>query len=169
MKFKVIERRQILLVNPKFQLRFIGYMTVGSFFSLLVFYFSDIYFFYSLMQHGKDFNLPPDHIYFHLIAQQQGLMHNIFWVSRLVIFAFFILSGLYLSHRIAGPLYNLTRHLKKLAQGEQVRRLSFRRRDFFQEIPMALNDYVDSLHQLEVREDHDNKHHESDEADRIAS
>ncbi len=136
------ERRRRLLINPSFQLRFIGYMAAGVVFSLIAFYIADIYFFNTLIQHGKDFNLPPDHIYFQLISQQQGLMHNIFFVTRLIVFFVFSLSGLLLSHRIAGPLYNLKKYLVQSASNDNLSQLQFRKSDFFQEIPEAFNLYL---------------------------
>ena len=147
------ERRKVILINPSFQLKFIGYMAIGGLFSLIAFYIADIFFFNRLIQHGVDFNLPADHIYFQLISQQQGLMQNIFWVTRLIIFLFFSLSGLFLSHRIAGPLFNLKNHLKRLADdtinGKVKKELHFRHNDFFQEIPEAFNYYLSKKEELD--------------------
>lgn len=54
--------------------------------------------------------------------------------------AFF--TGLMLSHRIAGPIYNLTRIFHRAAQGETSIRLKLRDDDEFQDAAAAFNDLM---------------------------
>ena len=70
-----------------------------------------------------------------LIAIELGFLVVTFGVS------------IFLSHRIAGPLYKLTRFLTDQGPGKLVRRISFRKADHFQEIASAYNEMLDSINQ----------------------
>lgn len=62
-------------------------------------------------------------------------------VGSLVILVF----GLFYSHRLAGPLFNLKRTMGKIAKGEWHVRVGIRKNDEFQDVKESLNDLVLSL------------------------
>ena len=49
------------------------------------------------------------------------------------------LYGVILSHRIAGPLYRLNRHMLRVAKGDEMGEVSFRKGDFFIELSDSYN------------------------------
>lgn len=52
---------------------------------------------------------------------------------------FVTLGGVFLTHRIAGPLHRLVLHLRKVAEGEKTGALTFRKGDYFQDLAESLN------------------------------
>ncbi|MBL6989812.1 MAG: hypothetical protein ISR65_08535 [Bacteriovoracaceae bacterium] len=144
---KLLGRRRNFFINPSFQLRFMGFMIFGLILSIMSFYVADIYFFNSLVAFGKQKGLEEGHIYFQLIKEQHGLLNNIFVVSRMIVFCIVLVSSLFLSHRVAGPLYHLNNFLKKATNSdnlEDLEKLKFRKRDFFKELPESVNQFIAS-------------------------
>ncbi|MEH0861017.1 MULTISPECIES: hypothetical protein [Halobacteriovorax] len=69
-------------------------------------------------------------------------------IAVLVSFFLFLYLGLTMSHKIAGPLYRLNNHFKKLAKSEEdeehfLEKVTFRKGDYFREIEDSFNDLVD--------------------------
>lgn len=95
---------------------------------------------------GVASGLPINHPYFVLIADQKSLMNSLFLLCVSFSLLFFIGWGLFISHKIAGPLHRLTRFFEETDALHFERRLSFRPRDFFQEIPKAINQWMDKNH-----------------------
>lgn len=56
----------------------------------------------------------------------------------------FLLS-IFLSHRIAGPLYKLRRAIEEVSRGNFDQRISFRKNDHFTELQDSFNDMVQHL------------------------
>ena len=54
-------RRKKLLINPSFQLRFMGYIGLALFIGLSVLYVSNFYYYDLLIAEGNDLGLDPDH------------------------------------------------------------------------------------------------------------
>jgi nitrogen fixation/metabolism regulation signal transduction histidine kinase len=54
----------------------------------------------------------------------------------------FNLIAVIFSHRIAGPLYRLQRHLKAVAAGAEPGDVKFRRGDLYQELAEACNELM---------------------------
>src|SRR5215212_4251898 len=66
----------------------------------------------------------------------------------------FVMDAIKLSHRFAGPIFNLRRAIRKVADGEAPRKLKFRRDDFWHELA---EDYNTMLSKLGALEDETNK------------
>ncbi len=62
------------------------------------------------------------------------------------------LVSLFISHRIAGPLYKLQKHFSELGKGNFDQELHFRKKDYFTELANDYNDMVFSLKKLLHRE-----------------
>ncbi len=56
-----------------------------------------------------------------------------------------LLGALIVSHRLAGPLYRLTMHLRDVANGGGFRELKFRKGDYLQEV---VGDYNNAMSRL---------------------
>ena len=53
-----------------------------------------------------------------------------------------VMGGVYLSHQIAGPIYQLTKYLGDLSAGRtEPREIVFRKNDFFQSLATQFNDF----------------------------
>ena len=135
--------RKRLLINPRFQLTFLGYF-LGTALTLCgIFFAAERYFFWNLERNGAQLGLPADHVFFEFIRSQRSMMDGIFfvtaWSSMLVLSIF----GLYLSNRIAGPLYRLKKYFTGHGPGGGLGtvQLRFRKGDYFQDLAEAVNDY----------------------------
>ena len=84
----------------------------------------------------------PQH--FKMIAD--SLMYRLTAVVLLMIFAF-IVTGILLTHRIAGPIWKLQRELSKFLGGEKIRPISFRDGDEYRELPELVNKLLDGYRQ----------------------
>jgi len=73
----------------------------------------------------------------HLAAMWQK--YGVLLLVMLCLFPAFAYDSVKLSNRFAGPIYSLRQTLRKLAQGEDVPHLSFRKGDFWTEIAGDVN------------------------------
>lgn len=139
--------RRRFLINPSFQLAFIGRMISVAVAIIAVFYGANAYFFWNLRDQAVNQNVPLDHIFFRYLDYHEQRITTMVLALGVVVILGLAVFGLLYSHRIAGPLYRLTKHLRAIADNQaEPARVAFRRGDYFQEIASAYND------QLEARE-----------------
>lgn len=134
-----------IFINPAFQLRFIGFSVLVSTTAMSVFYFCNYYFFYSLRNLGSGFGLPATHSFFVLIQRQQTILNHIFIVCALVLLLIILIMGIAFSHRIAGPIYRMQRHMTDLSKSKNYTDVKFRKHDFFPELADAFNTLMKGL------------------------
>lgn len=139
-----MKSRKVLLINPRFQLTCLGFSASLALLSLSIVFFANAYFFWKFKGLGATSGLSQDHVFFRFLQEQQSQMNGIFLATAVLVFGVLLLGGLLLSHRVAGPLYHLEQHCRRLAQGERAGELRFREKDFFQEIPPVFNAAVAS-------------------------
>jgi signal peptidase II len=109
------------LINPKFQIRFALLVSVICFFSAII----SLIFSYSFFKENQS-GIP-----FHLFMLF-GLI-----LSMTIALAAFV-CAIYLSHRMAGPIYAIQRHIKHSLSGEE-HKFQLRELDEFKEIEVDLN------------------------------
>ena len=126
-KARLFSKRQHYLINKKFQYKFILYTFIPSAFSMFLFYSSLHFYFSKSLEQGIAMGLPTEHPYFSLISDQMKFLNTLFLVCGVSSFIFFIIWGIFISHKIAGPLYQ---------------QIKFRPGDFFLEIPEAINGWI---------------------------
>ena len=54
---------------------------------------------------------------------------------------------LFVSHRIAGPMYRFEQDIKKIAKGDLCIRINLRQKDQFSEMAKAFNEMASSIHE----------------------
>lgn len=64
---------------------------------------------------------------------------SLIYVFVFLFFTAVICYGLYLTNRIAGPLYRLKVHMENLVAGKDVGELEFRKNDYFKELADLFN------------------------------
>jgi hypothetical protein len=131
--------RRNFLINPKFQLSFLGYTLGVSVATIAIFYLADAYFFWKFRQLGQGLGLPSNHVFFQFLDEQKSAKDVYYAITAGVAFAFLTVCGLLLSHRVAGPLYRLRKHLDMVAEGKTVSDVRFRKGDYFPEVADAYN------------------------------
>lgn len=59
-----------------------------------------------------------------------------------------VIGGFFLSNRIAGPMFRLSRHMNEVAEGRVCETIAFREKDYFAEIIGPYNKILDELKEL---------------------
>lgn len=137
-------KRKVILINPKFQLKISGYFAVLSLINIGIFYSCVYYFFKLFFNKGVEIGLPKNHVFFMFIEDQMFTMNMVFIITALIAVSFLMFSGVFISHKVAGPLYRLTKHLDSIAEEEkEFSKVDFRKGDFFPEIAESFNKVVD--------------------------
>ena len=155
--FSLMLGEKKFLINIDFQVQFIASLLLISVVSMSIIYLANDYFFHTYMQKGQLLNLPPDHPYFLMIHEQKRFMTKVFLAVALSISSIAIVWGLFYSHKIAGPLYRLQRYFTDAASlnSEIQSKIYFRDNDFFQEVPISINLYIDSVNEKNKTLKHD--------------
>ncbi|MFY7992967.1 MAG: hypothetical protein ACOVP4_06730 [Bacteriovoracaceae bacterium] len=137
-------KRKIWIINKPFQYRFIAFSLIPTAAIALFFLLSIEIIFYLMIEKGKQLGLPLDHAYYSLLLSQKKYFLISTLVSSLFIFIGFSIWSLVMSNQIAGPLYRLSQHLKKLNKDNlhTMNELKFRNGDYFQEIPVEVNELI---------------------------
>lgn len=138
-------KRKILLINPRFQIKFTLYLFLPMFVSISIFWMSIELLFYRMITFGKNSNLPEGHAYYSVLSMQKREFEMILFFLSLVLFVIFSYWGILFSHRIAGPLYKLNKYFKEKNTIDEVRKspIFFRKKDFFLEVPDSINAFFD--------------------------
>ncbi len=135
-------KRKIVLINKEFQLRFSFYVcswliALGFVYPLIIASLFD----YLIALLVRD-PLGP---------QMAGLLENrdsLLWllISMQVIFAgLTFLISIFMSHKIAGPLYKLKRFFREARDGNITQILTFRTKDYFQDLVPEYNDMMAAI------------------------
>jgi hypothetical protein len=128
--------RKIYLINPKFQIRFSLYVCILVFLTSIIYPFSIYELMNTIIAH---FSLKNPEIASNFIAKRDSLiifltlLHLGFTSLTFFICVFF-------SHKIAGPLYKLQKHLKLIRENGYHGKLFFRKGDYFQDLADDVNE-----------------------------
>ncbi|MBL7716763.1 MAG: methyl-accepting chemotaxis protein [Bdellovibrionales bacterium] len=136
------KRRHSYWINPRFQWSMIGWMWVCAGVVISVFYAGIRYFFYKFEKLAMMAGLPPEHDVFQFFIEQQDQMNRIFFGTSMGALIFLTLLGLILSHRVAGPVLRIQKHLDKLADGKTMEDVQFREKDYFPELAGSVNAFA---------------------------
>lgn len=133
--------RKIYLINPKFQYRLSLYAAILVFVTGLIYPFT-VYALLNAISANFAINNPEIAKYY---TDKRDIL--IFLLAGLhigfSILTFFVC--IFFSHRIAGPLYKLQKHLLSIREGFKPGRLFFRKGDYFQEVADDLNDTIEHI------------------------
>jgi hypothetical protein len=132
-----------LLINPRFQGRFIGYF-LGLFFVMtLSLYSTTFLFFWKLRQKAISVGIKEDHIFHQFLSNQKAEMDFLFIGLTIFNFLLLLIFSVLISHRIAGPIKKLKGHLQSPGSEE----FSLRKNDFFQDLVPVINEVKKKIKQ----------------------
>lgn len=134
-------QRAVLLINKPFQLSVIAWFAFVSVLVSVTYFLSMMIFFQDLSNDAVQSGLTREHVFFKYLEMQQKQMFMIFGISTAISVFLIFAGGIWLSHRVAGPLYRLTAHLNKSSK-DSVTPLKFRKGDYFPEVQDAFNDFI---------------------------
>lgn len=130
-------KRTLFLINKNFQLKFSLIVSSIVIISTSIYPFI-IYDFFNILT-LKNTKIPEN-----IINAQREVILYLFLVQLIVavlVFVFFI----FISHKIAGPLYKLKNHLISIREGEPVSPITFRSGDYFDDVADEVNLFLESI------------------------
>jgi nitrogen fixation/metabolism regulation signal transduction histidine kinase len=142
-------RRRTLLINRPFQLRFCIYVSAWVLalcfiYPLIVANLFDYFARYIAMD--------PTHSDIGTLYATRKSVVSLLVVTEGVFILLTFLLSLFMSHRIAGPIYKLRRNFGELSKGGFDRKLYFRKKDYFPELADDFNQMVRNIREREIRE-----------------
>ena len=130
-------KRSIFLVNPRFQLSFSLIVCSIIFLSSMVYPLIIIDFFTELLGRfpsaGANFRSAQNDLILFL-----GIIQLVFILMVFIMFIF-------LTHKIAGPMHKLKRHLSDIRQGQPITPLAFRNGDHFHDVAEEVSLFLETL------------------------
>ncbi len=134
-------RRKTILIDPKFQLKFIFFNFIIAVAVGVSIYAANFFFIYRMKKIGVESGLAVDSVFFKLIDQQGDFLGAALSVSLIVAFTIIVIFGLSMSHKIAGPIYNIKNNLKDRIEKNKYRPFKVRKNDFFQDLADLMDKY----------------------------
>lgn len=127
-------------IYPQFQLKLIAIIMAISLLAPVIIFAFQSFSFNQQIKNGQMMNLSENHPYFVFYKEFQSETLFVFAVSVAINFVFAFVIGLVVSHRIAGPLVKLKKHLNHVSQeNEKDHPVYFRDGDFFRDVAEAYN------------------------------
>ncbi|MCC7442787.1 MAG: hypothetical protein IT285_14220 [Bdellovibrionales bacterium] len=77
-----------------------------------MFWVATAYFFQQCVAMGKSLGLPEGHRFFRFVAEQRGNLALVTTLAVILIVCGMVIAGLAFSHRVAGSLERVTRHMR---------------------------------------------------------
>ena len=143
--YRMLFQGRKFFINPSFQKKFMSFVLSSVIISMGVMYGANWVFFNKFITYGEKLNLPQNHPFYRLLLEQQEFMTTVFLISSFILCLSLAVAGLFFSHRIAGPLFRLNKVFSDAhAKDIQLKEIHFRHDDFFQEVPVAINKYLES-------------------------
>lgn len=152
-KEKYFFRRKQYLINQDFQFRYIG-LFVGL--AAIIFLIFSI-----TTRHYINLNLNPliesgmltPPVLTELIHVEKNFLSKNLLTVFLILISIMTLGGVFVTHRIAGPLFALKRRMQEIShQGLSDRKLHVRRTDEFQDLIETFNEMISSLQKQQEKE-----------------
>ncbi len=134
-------RRRNYLINREFQFRYIGRMIIGIIVMAMIVSFTVYYTTWARIM-DEFYNVAR-------IASRFAPLFNSINQTLLVILLVFlvlvVIFSVFISHRIAGPIYRFEKTLQAIAGGDMTMRVGLRKRDEFKPLADTMNEMVGEL------------------------
>lgn len=134
-----IKRRRNYWINPKLQKAIIMRAIIANLALVGLLYAAEKVFFMKMASMGEQMGFPADHVYYVFLKEQEKVKFWIFIATSGIISALSAWAGVFMSHRIAGPVVRIRNDLHRIANGEKIREIKLRNGDFFQEVADEVN------------------------------
>ena len=135
-------------VNPRLQFTLIFGANVLALISVALIYTLNAWAQSQVQSYAFSLNLPASHPFSEFVAQREAGYARMCLVLGVVQFVIFNLVAVLLSHRIAGPLYRLERHLEAVGEGGEPADVKFRKGDIYVQLGDACNKVMARLRAL---------------------
>lgn len=130
-------KRSVFLVNPPFQIKFS--LIVSSLFVL-----SSLIYPIILLDFFDEVAILNPNLQGNVFDARNDLILFLMGIQGLFIFMVFIIF-IFLTHKVAGPLYKLKMHLYDIRQGGKIAPLTFRGGDHFQDVAEEVTLFLETM------------------------
>jgi len=137
-------KRSQLLINKRFQLKF-AFFVCSWIFALSMIYPIIIYNVFEYFLNSIGAVNPGSALSLEKIKGIENQVLMLLGVLQLLFLAITFLLSVFLSHRIAGPLFKLRRAMDEVGRGNLDQRIAFRKKDHFIELQEAFNEMIQSI------------------------
>ncbi len=141
-------KRRIYLINKSFQIKFIIYTLLIAIFTIATFYGMLYFFFEESVQLGIKAGFPDGHVYYRFVEDNRSDMNVYFVTASIVVFLVITVTGVFFSHRIAGPIYRMNLYLRSISPESLASTINFRKLDFFQDLAISYNKRIMFLRKM---------------------
>jgi hypothetical protein len=133
--------RRNYIIAPKLQLKIVGLLAGVAIIASAVICFA-AYERIILMDHLFNGNyVPPPLGKSTLVIIANTLMIRLMVIVTIMVFVFVVL-GIYLTHKVAGPIWKLEHEINEFLNGKNIRPIKFRKGDEFQKLPELVNTLI---------------------------
>ncbi len=136
------------LIQPKFQLMFSGLLVlIALIFSVLV----GIMIYYLVLANNSIFvkyQLHSTPEFLSLLNKERSWILLTWVLSFSSVALILFIGGIFLSHKMAGPMFAFIREMQKLKEGDLTAHLTLRKRDEFKELKAPFNLWIEKLRKM---------------------
>lgn len=138
--------RRKFLINKDFQFPFIARILFINLFIMGILFIGIYVIFYRFNFLGSELGFDAAHPYFRFVQEQFMMIGALFLGAALSSSLVIGVYGVFLSHRIVGPLENLKIRFKQnMDVGPEAHKTKFRKDDFFHDLAQAYNEHIDKV------------------------
>ncbi len=134
-----------VLINPQLQWGMIKRALVLAGINFLLFWGTVQYAFWAFTSKARELNVEPGHAYFAILESQKHTLNMLFLLAGTLNVLIIVAAGLMFSHRIAGPLYRLKKHLDQMVITGKLSQVTFRKKDYFIDVASSFNRHIHTL------------------------
>lgn len=124
-------------INPRFQLKFMSYFVTLFIITTVSLYSTTFLFFWNFQKKAMDVGIPAGHVFYKFLGHQKHDLDLLFIGLAVFNLILLLTVGFIISHRIAGPLFKMKKHLEQMNDTEE--EFILRDKDFFQDLPPVIN------------------------------
>jgi methyl-accepting chemotaxis protein len=141
-------RRRKILIIPKLQLSLVMAALIVFILAAVIFFATVNVVFLKLREIGLSAGLTPESVFFTDLKSLEDATAMVYGITVLVGIVTLYIGGLKLSHRVAGPIYVLNRHIQQVTAGETFSDLRLRKDDFMQDVQASFNQLLKQYREL---------------------
>lgn len=127
-------------IYPKFQRQFLSIIIFMVMTACTLYYAVIWYFFTSFYNKGSESGIPADHVYFKFLDNLAAEMNLMMLIGTLILVGLFLMIGVIVSHKIAGPLVRMQSEFTRMKESDKIHPIVFRQGDYFQDITVPFNE-----------------------------
>jgi len=137
----MFNRRKRYLIKKKLQFKYLLFTLLAMFIPTVVFGGALYYLVWQTI--ASEFAIPE--ILAENLIPALNRVNMMLLISLPLVFLLMLIFSVFISHKIAGPVYRLEKELVEIANGDYSRRIKFRSDDELQEIADNINKLLENL------------------------